>query len=382
MTDESRIKENLELLSFPRPSGTENEKKALNIVKKKIEDLNLKPAIQRFSFSTFYSRIYPKIAFSLLFLPFLIFSLNIQENFIYIGLVIIGLILLFLFIFMRKPEKIKIGNKLNSQNLYIKFSNDNVSKDILLFSHLDSKEQRLPIYLRILSFKLWLFSFIGGIITILLRLFIFVGFFLWFYLIGVVFLVINGLATLLIIVNTTHNKSPGAIDNASGVSCVLEILNHFSKPGIMLKNYNLWFVFTGAEECGTMGIRYFYNDNMKHLDKKRSYVINFDSIGGRDFSYWSNHINPKKNYDLYKVFQKKAEELDLKFEFHDSAFGFQSDGLYLRSKDFHGFGFGGSSISYKYVHTVEDTIDKVDTSLLEKLTRFVTIILKEIDNNY
>ena len=382
MADETRIKENLKLLSFPRLSGTENEKKALNIVKKKIEDLNLKSFIQRFSFSTFYSRIYPKIAFSLIFLLFSILVLNIQEKFIDISFIIISLILISLFIFTRKPEKIKLGHNLNSQNLFVKFSNENVNKDILLFSHLDSKKQRLPVNIRIFSFKLWLFSFLGGTIIILLRLFIINHLFFWFYLIGVIILAINGLATLLIIINTSHNKSPGAIDNASGVSCVLEILNHFSKPGMRLKNYNLWFVFTGAEECGTMGIRHFYNENMKHLDKNRSYVINFDSIGVGDLSYWSIYINPKKNYDLYRVFLKKAEVLDLKFEFHDRAFGFRSDGLYLRSKGFHGFGFGGSGILYKYVHTINDTVDKVDTSLLEKLSKYVPIILKEIDNKY
>ncbi|GAH35094.1 unnamed protein product, partial [marine sediment metagenome] len=140
-----------------------------------------------------------------------------------------------------------------------------------------------------------------------------------------------------------------------------------------------WFVFTGAEETGTMGIRHFYN-HIKHLDKKKSYAINFDGIGGKDLSYWSSYINPKKNYDRYKVFLKSAEKVDLKFEFAKATFGIRTDGLYLRSKNFLGFGFGGLGISYKYVHTRNDTIDKVDTSLLEKLCRFVSIILKEIDD--
>jgi len=67
MIDEKRILENLKVFSFPRLSGTEFEKKSFNIAKNKIERLNLTPSVQEFSFSIFYSRVYPKIFLSLLF---------------------------------------------------------------------------------------------------------------------------------------------------------------------------------------------------------------------------------------------------------------------------------------------------------------------------
>ena len=54
LISEKRIKQNLEEFSFPRLSGTEYEKKAFNLAKKKIENLNLNPEIQTFNFSTFY----------------------------------------------------------------------------------------------------------------------------------------------------------------------------------------------------------------------------------------------------------------------------------------------------------------------------------------
>ena len=38
MLDENRIKANLEAFSFPRLSGTEGEKKALNLAVKKVEE--------------------------------------------------------------------------------------------------------------------------------------------------------------------------------------------------------------------------------------------------------------------------------------------------------------------------------------------------------
>ena len=77
MIDEDSIKRNLEAFSFPRLSGTEDEKAAFKLLKRKIEDLNLNPIIQEFSFRTFYSRMYPKFAAILTFWLYFILFLNI-----------------------------------------------------------------------------------------------------------------------------------------------------------------------------------------------------------------------------------------------------------------------------------------------------------------
>ena len=63
LIDESRIKKNLESFTFPRLSGTKFELKAFNKVMQEMENLNLEYEVQGFTFSSFYSRIYPKIAF-------------------------------------------------------------------------------------------------------------------------------------------------------------------------------------------------------------------------------------------------------------------------------------------------------------------------------
>ena len=78
MIDEKRIKENLELVSFPRLSGTEGEKKAFNLVKNKIEELNLEPSVQNFSFTSFYPRVYQKIMLISCFWALVILYLNIE----------------------------------------------------------------------------------------------------------------------------------------------------------------------------------------------------------------------------------------------------------------------------------------------------------------
>ena len=82
--NENRIRENLESFAFPRLSGTTYEKKAFYLAREKIEEMNLNPAIQTFKFSTFYSRVYPKIAFPLTFWTLFTLFLNLNRIFVLI----------------------------------------------------------------------------------------------------------------------------------------------------------------------------------------------------------------------------------------------------------------------------------------------------------
>jgi len=396
MINADNIKKNLEELSFPRLSGTNDEKKAFILLKGKIEELNINPTIQNFTFSTFYSRIYPKIAFSLGFWLLLILFLNPNRIFIQVNVLVISIIFILLFIITKKPEKIKVGKILHSKNLLVEFSlkplnvnsesevkqqnSNNNLKNILLFSHVDSKGQRLPIKIRIFSFKLWLLSYPLGILIIIFKYTSIGQLYLWIYICGVIVLFFNFLATILIVINTTNNNSPGAIDNASGAVCVLELLKFYANPVNRLRNFNLWFVFTGAEECGTMGIRHFCN-KINNINKKQSYIINIDSIG-KDAEYFSSSINSNNNIELWEIFNKIAKKLNFRFHHTNVSFGVRSDGLYLKSQGFQGFGFADIN-AYKYVHSIKDTADNVDAHLLKELCIYITKILQEIDNrNY
>jgi len=377
MISENNIERNLRDFSFPRLSGTAGEKKAFELLHKKIENLNLTPQIQEFSFSTFYARVFPKIIFTLGFWLLFILFLNTEGYFTIINLVIILISFIFLFILDRKPENIKFGKVLSSQNMYVKISAAKTpNRDILLFSHLDSKAQRLTIKKRVLSIKLWLYSFFIGIIIILLKNLIQDSSFLLFYILGVLFLCVNFFATILIDINNTFNKSPGSIDNASGVSCVLELLTYFSNLEHQLNNYNLTFVFTGAEETGTSGIRHFC-ELIDHLDRSETYVVNFDGIG-KSFAFFSNYVYPRKNLSLYKFFQQKAKEIGLELQHVKAKIGVHSDGLYLRKQGFRELGFADVN-TYPYVHSINDTIDKADFTLLKKICLFNSKIFKELD---
>ncbi|KKK40405.1 hypothetical protein LCGC14_1210450 [marine sediment metagenome] len=353
MIDEGRLLQNLRTFSFPRLSGTEFEKKSFTIAQQKIENFNLTYRAQEFVFSTFYSRVYPKISLALLFWIILTLYLNFNTIFTRTSLITSISLLFSLIVLTRNPEKIKIGKKFHSQNLYVKIpskSNQNTSQDdviedftderkkILLFSHLDSKGQLISIKFRVLFYKIWIISFMISLLINIVNSFIIYNLNLVFNSFALLILSINFITTGAILLNSTNNKSKGAIDDASGISCLMELIPYYLNNENRLKNHDLYFVFTGAEESGTMGIR------------------NFKSF-------------------MYLLENKEILILEKAKRFY---IGTYSDGIYLLNHKFQGIGNGDKS-SYNYVHSVNDNVDKIDVSVLKKLCHFYIMLLNDLD---
>jgi hypothetical protein len=381
----ARIKKNLEQFAFPRLSGTGFELKAFNKVKREVESLNLDYEIQPFTFSSFYSRVYPKIAFSsgsLIFLLLLVFLnifviFSLVLSFFFLGIIITS------FILTRNPEKININSRLISQNLLVKIKcNQHRVEDsdriALFMSHLDSKGQRFTIRIRIRIIKLWIASSVILLFFIVLRNFQFLGLEIIFLIIGLIPLTLNIFASMIIVLNKTENSSVGAVDNASGIACNLELLNYYSIPENRLKNYDMWFLFSGAEECGTIGIRHFYN-KLKNFDIEKSVIFNFESIANYIFLFpGDNEGNHIQDIDYLLINNKRR--LPIRHYITSRVLGTHSDGGFLGDKGFQGYGIGEVQ-AYNYMHTPNDTIDKVNTVILKKLCLVLTDTLKEHDSN-
>ena len=346
----------------------------------------MKPSVQEFTFTSFYPRIYQKLIFILSFWTLFIFYLNIGEAFGIFNVlnsIIIIAILIPIVIITRKPEKIRIGKEKNSQNLYVKIlgnsevkslknsshEQDNARGNLLFVCHLDSKGQRFHMNFRVFLFKWWIVSSICCFILIFFKNFIFKQFSFWFFYIGAVPLIFNLIIVILLCINTTNNESPGAIDNASGISCVLELLNYYTDLKNRLENYNLWFLFTGAEENGTMGIRHLIQ-KIKHLDQTKSFQLNFDTIGTNiDIITGERGAFFFKNTKGFTATIHMVKRIRLA----------RSDAYILKDNNITGFGVLDME-SYKYVHSKDDTVEKVNCSLLEKLLTHITIMLNLMDH--
>ena len=384
MIKEARIKKNLKNFAFPRLSGTEFELKAFNKLKQEVMNLDLEFEIQQFTFSSFYSRLYPKIAFLSGSGIFFFLFLNIYMTLFLVVIFNLLGILITSIILTRKPERIQFIKQLKSQNLHVKIepmvnTTENKDRIVMFMSHLDSKGQRFKINIRIRIIKLWIYSSISLVIVIFLKNLLLIEFALIFLIIGLFPLIANLFAAILLLLNTTDNSSIGAVDNASGIACNLELVNYYSMPENRLKNYNMWFLFPGAEECGTMGIKHFYN-NMKNLDPEKSIMFNFESIakhvylfpGGKEGDYAK---------DIDSLILNNKRNLTIRHHITNRVFGTHSDGGYLGNKGLHGYGIGEVE-AYDYMHTPRDTLEKIDTKILEKLCLVLTDALKEHDSKY
>ncbi len=389
MINELGIRKNIESFSFPRIYGSDAEKRAYELARKKIEDLNLTATTQSFQFSRFYSIVYGRVLFVLIFWIILILYLNVGGLVQDILLVVPSVLLITLLTLSRWPEKIKFGKLYSSQNVYTKLISkeadekiDNEKLNVFFIAHLDSKGQRLNITNRVKTYILWFFSLGTSIFFIVFKNVIFHGYpyIIIFYIFGAMGLILNFLSVLALYINRTNDCSPGALDNASGIACVLELLNHYSSNQ-ELKNMIPWFVLTGAEECGTMGIRKFY-DVIKEskLEKEKILIVNFDSIGTKIdlIKFGITWLKKDKFQDL--IIERAEKKYDMKIKKRKVPIGVHTDGYFLFKKGYNGIEFG-DWISYQYLHTVRDTIDKIDVTLLSKLCVLVSETLKEIDNS-
>ena len=83
---------------------------------------------------------------------------------------------------------------------------------------------------------------------------------------------------LLVHRETLGRHTHGANDNASGVATMLEVAERVNKEGAPA-GVDAWFLATGAEEAGTVGMLRFLEKHRAELDKENTFFINFDNLG-------------------------------------------------------------------------------------------------------
>ena len=202
-----------------------------------------------------------------------------------------------------------------------------------------------------------------------------------------VFTILISMSNIFLLFMNTHNDSPGALDNASGMAIVFELSKKFKeKP---LKNFNLWFCQFSAEELGTMGSRVFVNKHEKQFIKGRTFHINLDMISCAGNSknrveYLESYgILPRKKIAplLCKYLDEAAVEEDIMIS------GFHlSTGAHTDSVPFHLRGYDSvdivTRVAGKYTHNKIDTPDKVDPKVLLEASLIIRKSILMLDNDY
>ena len=167
------------------------------------------------------------------------------------------------------------------------------------------------------------------------------------------------------------NTYSGALDNASGVSFLLELsrsLSTYGKP-----ERDIIFVALNAEEFGLLGSKAFAESNLFNIQD--SEVINFDMIGSADYPISFMQGSKFKNTDskLLNSLKSLCDSNNINYEI-----------LYEDSSDHASFNnLNIDAVSFCHsdktrIHTPDDTIDYIDTNSIDVV---YTIVENEIKDS-
>ncbi len=168
---------------------------------------------------------------------------------------------------------------------------------------------------------------------------------------------------------------PGADDNASGVSALLEIGRSLMKRNADLRR-SVVLLFFGGEEWGLLGSRHFVNQPFIPLTQVKA-MFSLDSIGGateeREVFLIGSSIQPS----LAQISRRFLEPLGMKEgrNMDQYAFEFGSDHYPFHLKGIPTLDFFASD--YKKIHTSRDRLESINFEKLADVTKLIYLTTYE-----
>ncbi|HZY44783.1 MAG TPA: M28 family peptidase [Anaerolineae bacterium] len=247
-------------------------------------------------------------------------------------------------------------------------STDSPLPQIYLVAHYDSKSQWLPLALRIILFVL---AITCGLIFATLNLFGADALF------ANPFGFIAFISALPLLLLDVGNRSPGAIDNASGVGLVLHLAECLRAVPVD-RPYNLTVLIPNAEEFSLMGSAAYVKLHARQLGREASrvHVLNFDGIGVDGDLRWIG-----RGSKLSDLIQQTCRDLNLKlsrFNIHGALYdhlSFADHGLDAVSL----IAIGPASRS---IHTLQDSIDKLHVRGFDQAGRVALKVIENLTTDY
>ncbi|MBI5715464.1 MAG: M28 family peptidase, partial [Chloroflexi bacterium] len=236
---------------------------------------------------------------------------------------------------------------------------------IYLVAHYDSKSQIMPILVRI---SLFAFVIGGGLTFSLLSIissfsFISLNPFISSFpnlqslisTLGILLL----LASLPLILLDVGNKSPGAIDNASGVGTVLHLAECLALREDLRDAIDVTILIPSAEEMGLMGAAAYVQHYLASLrDEKELYVLNFDSVGIEGRLCYVDADNKHKPSRLLSLVKQTCKETNIPLS-HFSLIGALMDHIPFARAGFEAISFTVSGKASWWIHTQHDSVKQL-----------------------
>ncbi|MEW5806852.1 MAG: M28 family peptidase [Acidobacteriota bacterium] len=358
-------------LSFPRRAGSPGEEAAFRYIMNFFRRYPFDIEVQNFAFSTLPPALVPRL------IPLLVVILLLLSSTFLGGLPVLSTLIassiIPIFIFSTRWSCIAeiisgYGGTEESRNIIARIPGKGSEREIVFMAHYDSKSQIVPIMLRIAGTIVFLLlSFVTAALVILAASAApFAGKKSILYTLS-----IACLFALPGILNFSRNRSPGAIDNASGVALLLELARVISenhRKGMPA----FTFVATAVEEEGLIGSLHFIKKFGSRFDRRTTSFINFDGAGapGRIILMDRYGIPPvKTGKTLSGRFMNIAGELGIDLHQGYLPPGAGVDTLPISYRGFEAITFSSGKLSRAIlsIHTPGDTPDNVSIDSLEKL---------------
>lgn len=305
--------------------------------------------------------------------------------YLYNGFAVLVFGVLLLAVLCLIPFGLKIVERVSSArgrdkvvNLVGRVKSEQKTGTVIVCAHYDSKSQFIPMPVRLFMMLSGLVSgFILSIIFIISGALSIAG----RDVPGNVAVFIAGIATAAVLAvlvpDRPGNRSPGALDNASGVAVILELARIINMDP--LKNFDFLAVAFGAEEIGLCGSAGYVRSHKEELEKKPCFVINFDMPVSRKGKISMNTgfgFPPKRTSGRLNEYGKAAA----------AGLGYELDEEYLMggsSDHYHwvkeGFEATSFTTSAAYIHSSRDTADKINQEALGRAGEIALGMLRRLD---
>lgn len=186
-------------------------------------------------------------------------------------------------------------------------------------------------------------------------------------------------------INNSTARAPGADDNASGVSALLEVARILSKASL---EHSIIFVLFSGEEQGKWGSRH-YADHIDETDVDLDLLINLDMVGFS--SQGSNNVlveydkgNVQRDNDKYsQAAANFVKDIASKYTNLNATLGVlgNSDYLPFEALGYTVIGFHDDSVKKNpNHHKSTDTPDTLDYEYLTSVTKLVLATILSLDD--
>lgn len=179
-----------------------------------------------------------------------------------------------------------------------------------------------------------------------------------------------------------ENSSSGACDNGSGCAILLSLARYFHEHP--LQNTRLKFIWCTAEEWGLYGSKEYVKSHQKEIadHRERSCIINVDMVGS-ELAYVAKSGFLKKkpfNEKLNTLIAETADENHIEARAYDTMLASNSDHAAFKKQKIEA-AFFLSNKDTKFIHSPQDTLDKVKPEKLDDAVALLIKVIQKLDKD-